>query len=463
MKEKITTILRSKRNKALIGGVLVAVLAIGAVSISANAATKVNSYKADIGALASTMELNGKVESDSEKIYFSKVDGIVGAIQVKEGDFVKKDDIILTYDAEEIARLTAIAEYGAEAELGSYNNSIQTGNRTAGLYGEATRNLGVLNQQIEATQITLTQKQNELAERRAALADEGAKLQISLIEWSDEPDSEEYENLQKLIQSNAYEQQYASDIMDMEKEINDLNIALAGFKEDKAQMLSQKAATQMGLMTDGAKEQLEAVKAANELSSNEVISNYKNAAEGVKAEFDGIVTAINVTSGSGVATGEQLFTIKSISDVVVKLNVNKYDIVNIEEGQKATVTIKNKQYDGKVVRISRVADELESGGIAVEVKLDKPDSDIILGIETKAIIETANLTEALVVPMAALWEDEEGTFLFVEKNGKAVKTKVETGVRNEEQVEILSGITAGDVVVWNDASEIRDGMSVRIG
>ena len=82
--------------------------------------------------------------------------------------------------------------------------------------------------------------------------------------------------------------------------------------------------------------------------------------------------------------------------------------------------------------------------------------------QVKAKIQTANTNEALRVPTQALWEDEDGTFVFVVKNDKAVKTKVETGVRNENMVEICSGINKGDVVVWNENSEITDGMSVKV-
>ena len=103
----------------------------------------------------------------------------------------------------------------------------------------------------------------------------------------------------------------------------------------------------------------------------------------------------------------------------------------------------------------------QSSAIGVEVKLDEPDGDIILGIEVKAKIQTANSNEALRVPTDALWEDEEGTFVFVVKDGKAVKKEVETGVRNDEMVEVRSGINEGDVVVWNETSEITDGMSVK--
>ena len=451
------------KKKVVIAGAAVAVIVITTITMQLNAAMTVNSYTADTGALNSVLELNGTVETNTSKTYYSKVDGMIGTVHVKEGDFVKKGDLLVSYDAAEIERLTAIAEFDSQAELGSYNNSIQTGNRTAGLYGEAKRNLGVLDQQIADTQAAITQIQNDLTERRAALADEGAKLQISLIDWADKPDSDEYENLLKLVQTNAYEQQYASDIVGMQEELNRLNVQLAACKEYKAEMTSQKASTQMSLMTSGAKEQLEAVKSSNELASNERIANYKEAAEGIKAEFDGVVTEIGVIEGSDVARGTKLVTLKSVDDVVVKLNVNKYDIINIEEGQSATVAIKNKDYTGKISRIERMTkDSGQNTGIGVEVKLDEPDSDIILGIEAKAKVNTADLAEVLRVPTLALWEDEEGTFVFVASDGKAVKTAVETGVRNDDMVQIVSGINPGDVVVWNDTAEITDGMSIKI-
>ena len=131
------------------------------------------------------------------------------------------------------------------------------------------QSLAVLDQQITDTQAAITQTEKDLLERRVALADEGAKLQVSLIEWSDKPDSDEYENLQKLAQTNAYEQQYAGDIVQMQEELNRLNTQLAYCKEYKAEMTSQKAATVNGVMTKGGKEKLEAVKAANDLTNTQ--------------------------------------------------------------------------------------------------------------------------------------------------------------------------------------------------
>ena len=446
-----------------IAAALVIVAATLGVSISSKAAMSVNAYSVDKGALDSEIEVNGNVESDFDKVYYSDIDARIGSINIKEGDFVKKGDVIISYDTEEIERLEALTNLQAKADLGSYNNAMQSGGRTAGLYSEAKNNLAVLDQQIADTQAAITRSQNALIEKKASLSDFGSKLQISLIDWADKPDSDEYENLQKLVQTNAYEQQYHPDIVRMQEELDSLNMQLANLKEYKAEMTSQKASTVNALMTSGAKEQLEAVKEANEISSSEKLEDYEAAKEGIKADFDGIVTEINVKEGSTIGKGTTLFTLKSTSDIVIKSSVNKYDIVNVEEGQPASVTIKNKEYAGKVSRIERMTKESGTGtGIGIEITLDEPSDDIILGLEAKAHIHTANLSDVLRIPLEALNEDEDGSYVFVARDGKAEKEFVECGIRNENMVEIRSGLSESELVVWRDTEEISDGMGVKV-
>ena len=220
-------LLKNKKKMTIAGIILAAVLVVGGISISANAATSVKSYEVENGAISSVLELNGNVETDVTKDYYAGIDCRIGTIHVKEGDFVKKGDLIISYDEEELTRLAAIAEYNAQINEEKYNDSVQLGDRAAGLHATAKNNLKNIDATIMQLQSQVTQKECDLLERRAALADEGAKLQISLIDWADEPDSEEYENLQKLVQTNAYEQQYASDIVQMQEELNVLNTQLA--------------------------------------------------------------------------------------------------------------------------------------------------------------------------------------------------------------------------------------------
>ena len=452
----------SKKKKIIAGG-LAAVLVVTCLgALNGHAAQSVDTALVTRGTLEQKVELNGFVETDNILKYYSQIDGKIGTIDVKKGDFVKKGDVLMTYDEENLDYNLAMADLNAQSQLGSYNNSMQTSGRTAGLYSEAKRNLSVLDQQITDTQAAVTQLQKDINSKKAALADEGAKLQVSLIEWADRPDSEEYENLSKLVQTNAYEQQYNSDLVAMQDELNRLNLQLNACKEYKAEMSSQKASTQMSLMTSGAKEQLEADKAANELASNDKHNRYENAKNGIVAEFDGVVTSIDAVKGSNVANGSLLLTLESSKDIVIRFNVSKYDIENIEEGQSATVKIKNKEYSGKVDRIDRMTsrDAGQTSNVGMEIRLDAPDDDIILGLEAKAVIDTVSIENVLQIPKGAVYSDTNGEYVYVLRDKKAVKVDVEVGAYNSEMIEIVSGLNESDTVIIAGETEITEGMEL---
>ncbi len=452
----------NKKKVTVISLITIAALAIGGISLNASAAIRVNSYTASKGNLSRVTEINGNVVSNNTTSYYSQIDGRIARIAVKEGDYVKKGDLLIAYDTDEIDRNISLTDYSMQETAGTCDNVIQTGGRNAGLYSEANTNLSVLEQQISDTQAAIERAQNRLIEKQAQLADFGAKLQISLIDYSDDPTSSDYENLSKMAASNAYAQQYDTEIISLQQELNTLNTNLASYKELKAQMVSQKASSTMGLITSGAKEQVEATKASSELNGTVTIEKYEEARGGIKAEFDGVVTSIGVIENSTVTVGTPMITIESTEDVVIKMNVNKYDILDMEVGQSASCMIKNKEYTGTVSRIEHMTGNDGTSGIGVEVTLDEPDENIILGLETKVRIDSASLENVLIIPLDALCEDEEGEYVFILNDDQADKCFVETGVRNDDEVQIVSGLYEGDTVIWNDETELTDGQDVKI-
>ena len=97
----------------------------------------------------------------------------------------------------------------------------------------------------------------------------------------------------------------------------------------------------------------------------------------------------------------------------------------------------------------------------MEVRLDQPDDSIILGLDVKSKVSVAAAEDTICIPKNAAVEEEDGTYVFVEKDKKAVKKSVETGVKNDDMIEITSGLNEGDVVIWNDDAEIKEGMDVK--
>ena len=234
-----------KKVPFIIGGVaMAAVLGVTGVSLYANAATKVNSYVAENTDISQVLELNGTVRSDRVENIFANVDGKIACVNVKPGDAVKKGDLLISFDEERIDYLIAMAEFDAQSALGNYRNSVEMGNRTQALYNEATINLDVLNKQIADTEAAIAEKQKQLTEKKAKLAGEGVRLQVDMMDKAADPNAQkEYQNLQKEALNNAYAQEANSEILALQEEISKLSTDLANFKEYKAEMTSQKAAT----------------------------------------------------------------------------------------------------------------------------------------------------------------------------------------------------------------------------
>ena len=458
-----------KHSKIIIGTCLALVAAVGVVSVNASAGTAIETATVKNGQLDCELELNGKVESLNEKKYYSKIAGTVSTVHVREGDSVKAGDLLISYDMEKISMEQMLAELDAAAEQGYYDDSKQYGGRVAGLYGEAKNSLPELEQQIQTTEAVIIMTQQALDNRKSELSQRGAQLQADLAgcvgDENDDPKDVQRarDNIQHQIAQNSHDQQYDPEIIKKQDELQYLNYLMTTYKEKKSVMESQKAQTQLSLQTQGAKDKLEAEKAADELVNEKKVSDLETASQGIKAEFDGVVTKISVSEGSSVAEGAELIQIQSVDDTAVVCYVNKYDIISIEEGQGASAHIKNKDYECRVSRIEKkTSDDAATPGIRVELEILKPDDSIILGIEAKAYVRTAMLAYAMIVPSDAICSDDEGEYVFVIEEGKAVRRSVVTGVSNDTDTEILEGLSVGETVGWDEANELTDGMKVKV-
>ncbi len=224
------------------------------------------------------------------------------------------------------------------------------------------------------------------------------------------------------------------------------------------------------------------------------------------APFDGIVTNMPVKEGETVVTGIQntagstLMTLADMSVVTAEVKVDETDIVNIQLGQPAEVTVDalpGKIYKGHVTLVGDQA-LLRSTGVAtsqsttgteeakdfkVIVTLDSPDSSLRPGLSTTAKITTAHKSSVLSLPIQALTmhnpDDDkpagsggvqaassspskaqpiQGVFVLdKDKNGKlrAKFVPVTTGITGATDIEVTSGLTEGQEIVTGPFKTLR--------
>jgi HlyD family secretion protein len=227
------------------------------------------------------------------------------------------------------------------------------------------------------------------------------------------------------------------------------------------------------------------------------------------APFDGIVTNEPLREGETVVEGIQntegstLMTIADMSVVTAEVKVDETDIVNIQIGQAADVTV--DALPGKVFKghVTLVGDQalLRSTGVAtsqsttgteeakdfkVVVTLDNPSSELRPGLSTTAKITTAHKADVLSLPIQALTmhnpDDDkpkgqggvqaasnsstpvagtppvQGVYVVdKDKSGKlrARFVPVTTGITGTTDIEVLSGLTAGEEIVTGPFKTLR--------
>ena len=185
-----------------------------------------------------TAEMSGTLKSLDKKTYYSLIDGNIKEVDIAVGDSVKRGEVLFEYDEEKLEKSVAYAELKKDAAEGSYDNSIQTSNKTGAKLSEALTNLSILDEQVVFAQNYVDDLQKKIDDKKAALSYEGAMLQVSLLDYA--PGSYEHTELQKRIQENGYEQQYNSQIREWQDELTEATRILNDLKTHQSEMKTQK-------------------------------------------------------------------------------------------------------------------------------------------------------------------------------------------------------------------------------
>ena len=189
------------------------------------------------------------------------------------------------------------------------------------------------------------------------------------------------------------------------------------------------------------------------LRSAEIVLAYTQ----ITAPIRGVVAEVTTREGETVAadfSAPTFVTILDLDRLEVLAYVDETDIGRVEPGQIATFTVDtypDKEFKAIVNTIQPRA-ELQDSVVNYIVRLDfEADDDYILRPEMTAHVRrvVAEREGALTAPRNALKRRDGRQFVVVERAGEWIETDVRTGWRSESAIEILSGVSDGDVVELN--------------
>ena len=385
-------------------GVAVALLVVGgAVGLATlkGAAPDVDPSKlavVEAGTMVRSVVATGKIEPITKVEIKSKANGIIKVLNVDVDQPIRRDDVLVELDKEQLAA----AVRGADANL-------------------------------QAAQASLVAAEAQL--RKNHVEAEGPDAEFARRAY-DRAKALFAQNL--IAQSTLDDAHGALEVADNRKHAAQSQLAISEAKvaEARAQVAQAKAA---------------ADRAAEDLANATV-----------RAPISGIVLSRDVEVGSPVssilnlgANATLVMTIGDIDQVFVRGKVDEADIGRVRLGQPARIrveTFKDQVFNGRVTQISPMGVEKDNvTNFEVKVSIDNPGKALKANMTANAEIVLEEHANALIVPEAAVSYDA-GKNAFVNlvapgaKNGIR-KTPVKVGIGNGTKIEIVEGLKAGDKIV----------------
>lgn len=462
-------------------------------------------------------EVTGSVEAPVNVKISPKVTGRIDFLNVREGDHVKRGQVLVKIDPSQVeAEVEQARSAVAEAQYRLAQAQLSQGPSDAAVNTQVRQQkAGVSSAQADYNQVRENYKA-QLAAADASVADaagrvesanaavSNAKAAIGSAQANLENAKSKYNRIQGL-----YKQGYIS-----AQDVDDAKTALAAqeaavevskgqLKAATAQLSSaaaqkQSAEQQANIVRTKGKADIEASQAkfsqaqasldyakantASKSAYQQSLAALKSSVAAAQASLrsaqarradtvlisplDGFVTGRYIDVGGMAAPGQPIIAVQFMKQVWVTISVPEEINSRVHIGQQARVAVDampGKTFIGSIIQVNPSADPASRQFMA-RVILDNAQNLFRPGMFARVSIETERAPKAVAVPREAIQSDREGDFVIVvDKDKVAHKTPIVKGLDGGDFVAVLEGVKPGDKVVTMSAFPIKDGQKVKTG
>jgi RND family efflux transporter MFP subunit len=159
-----------------------------------------------------------------------------------------------------------------------------------------------------------------------------------------------------------------------------------------------------------------------------------------------------VVAAASVSSGTLLMSVADLTRLVIKCHVNQVDVAKLKPSMPFTFRVDSlgrNRMNGRVrtiAPISTVKNTIE--GYEVEMEIIEPDARLRVGMTADVEVPAARVENALTVPVAAVFIEEDKRFAYVQTKAApdGERRDIEIGLTNIDFAEILSGLAEGEIV-----------------
>jgi len=408
-----------KKKLLFIGVPAIVIIAALGYFISISGALEVNASRVIKGDIAEFVEERGTVLVRDSLGVFSPVSGEVLQVLVSSGDVVKEGESLVKLDGK-----------------------------------QAVRQLAELDAQIISAQAQLNDA------KRAGNVNSIASLELDIAELSAniKEDESKLNNLKALYDAGALSQE---EYRSAERVLEGQKLAL---QKLKLQLNQLRSPVSQNIIT-----QYESILKQLQIK-RESLLDLQGDFE-ITAGISGTVMNLQVNRGEYLQPGMRIMEIGDISKLYIDADVLVGDIKGVDEGTKALISSKDlgiSNIPGKVKLIhpnafSKISDlGIEQKRIKVEIELEGPTEALKPGYDMEIKLITNESKDTLIIPENSVFKLDGKTFVFVEVNGRAELREVTTGLKSGRQIEVLSGLSEGELVIESPDPKLEEGSKIKL-
>jgi HlyD family secretion protein len=183
----------------------------------------------------------------------------------------------------------------------------------------------------------------------------------------------------------------------------------------------------------------------------------------VRSPINGVISDRPINIGEMASSGSALLSVVDISRVVGRANLPVNQASKLTVGRPATISGGGIELKAKVTVVSPTVD-LNTTTVQVWVEAPNPAERMKLGTTVQVSIDAGEIPDAVVVPSTALLASDEGgeKVMVAGTDSLAHERPVQVGVRSGDDVQILSGLKAGEQVITEGALGLDDKAKIEI-
>lgn len=184
----------------------------------------------------------------------------------------------------------------------------------------------------------------------------------------------------------------------------------------------------------------------------------------IRAPFSGVLGLRQVSPGAYVKAGNDIVRLENLSSLKVDFKIPENYLAKVRPNQDIAIRLDafpGEQFTGQVYATEPMVDE-RTRTISMRARIANKGLKLKPGMFVRVVVTLEIRPNAVIVPETAIWPQGKDSFVFKAVDGKAVLTRIDIGVRRPGEVEVLTGLVAGDSVITEGQMKLRDGAPVTV-